>query len=194
MSPAPKELGPTARETVDAVSKHLSKASVVLDVGCGPGDLTMAIAQHVASVHAIDASAGMIHVARTRAGRHGVGNVDFAQADLPSVAHRGGTFTAVTALNVLQYLGDVPEAARQIGRLLPPGGMFLSATACLGEQRSFLQVLTVILTRLHIMPETRFFRHTELADSIARGGFQIVATERLSPLPEYLIVARKTPQ
>ena len=191
MSPAHKELGPTARETVDAVSKHLSKESVVLDLGCGPGDLTMAIAQNVASVHAIDASAGMIHVARTRAGRQGAGNVDFAQADLSSVAHCGGTFTAVTALNVLQYLGDVPEAARQINRLLPPGGMFLSATACLGERRSFLQALTLILTRLHIMPETRFFKHTELADSIVRGGFQIVATERLSPLPEYFIVARK---
>jgi 2-polyprenyl-3-methyl-5-hydroxy-6-metoxy-1,4-benzoquinol methylase len=191
MSRMPEELGSTACKIVDASQEYLSKESVVLDVGCGPGSLTMAIAQNVASVHAIDSSSGMVEVAKARADCLGTLNVNFLQESLSDVVARDGTFTAVTMFNVLHYIKDVPEAARQIEKLLAPGGLFLSSTACLGERRSILGVLTWILTKLRIMPDTHFFKQAELANLIACGGFQIVVTKNLSPLPECFVVAKK---
>ncbi|AWL11469.1 2-polyprenyl-6-hydroxyphenol methylase [Saliniradius amylolyticus] len=192
MSRAPEELGSTARKIVDTAQEHLSSESILLDVGCGTGDLTIAIAESVASVHAIDSSPGMIEVAKVRANQQGAINADFAQGDLAAAANPGGVFTAVTVFNVLHYIEDVPETVRQIEKTLAPGGLFLSSTACLGERRSFLGALTWILTRLRIMPETHFFKQADLVDMITREGFEIFAKKKLSPLPEYFIVARKT--
>jgi 2-polyprenyl-3-methyl-5-hydroxy-6-metoxy-1,4-benzoquinol methylase len=189
MSRAPKKLGRTARKTVDALQKHLSKESVILDVGCGPGDLTMAIVQNVAFVHAIDTSPGMIEVATTRASKQRAGNVEYVQGNLSAVRPHEGGFTA---FNVLHYIEDIPEAARKIGKLLAPEELFLSSTVCLGDRRSFLVALTLILTKLRVMPVTHFFKQIELVELIASGGFQIVAAKKLSSLPEYFIVARKT--
>lgn len=51
--------------------------------------------------------------------------------------------------------------------------------------------LVLLLTKLGLIPALRFFKAHELENLIAGGGFQIVATERLSRLPDYFIVAKK---
>ena len=52
MSHAPKRLGRVPRRVVATAGRHLSPESVVLDVGCGPGDVTVAIAARVACMAA----------------------------------------------------------------------------------------------------------------------------------------------
>lgn len=185
------ELGPTALKIVGAAREHLSKDSVILDVGSGTGDLTLAIARNVASVRGIDGSQGMVNVAKIRAAKYGIKNVDFAQGDFIAMAPLGGTFTAVTAFNVLHYIKDIPEAVQQAGQQLAPGGLFLSSTACLGERRSVLRALTSILMKLGIMPNTHFLNKADLTSFIISGGFRIVSVKEVSPLPEYFIVAEK---
>ncbi|MBM3759503.1 MAG: class I SAM-dependent methyltransferase [Acidobacteria bacterium] len=189
---SPKEPGPVARKTVNAALEHLSKDSAVLDVGCGSGELTLAIARNVVSAHAVDPSSGMIEVANAKLGEQGAANVVFAQGDLSTLQDRKGTFTAVIAFNVLHYMQDIPEASRQTGALLARDGLFLSSTACMGERRSFLGMLMRLLTRLGIVPSMHFFKLADLTDLIARGGFQITETKKLSDWPEYFIVAKKS--
>lgn len=188
----PKELKPVARKTINAALEHLSKDSVVLDVGCGSGDLTLAIARNVASVHAIDPSTGMIEAASAKLGERDVGNVVFAQGDLSTMDSPEWSYTAVSAFNVLQYIEDVSEASRRIGTLLAPGGLFLSSTACMGERKTFLGMVMRLLTYLGVVPDMHFFKQVELTDLIARGGFQIIDVKKLSTLPEYFVVAKKS--
>lgn len=186
-----KELGGTFLKTVEATERHLTGENVVLDFGCGTGDLTMAVSRRVKAVHAVDTSSGMIDVARARASQCEVGNVDFAQSSIFDDCHLEGAFTIVTAFNILHYVEDTQKVSRRISNLLGPGGLFISSTACLGERRTLLGTLGLILTKLGIMPDMKFFKESELEDLIARGGFQIVETEELSRLPDYFIVAKK---
>jgi 2-polyprenyl-3-methyl-5-hydroxy-6-metoxy-1,4-benzoquinol methylase len=190
-SKAPKELGETARKTVECARAYLSREKAVLDFGCGAGDLTIAIAQNAKSVRAIDTSPGMLEVARARSGARGIENVEFAKEDLHDVDHRRGSIDVVTAFNVLHYVEDTQGTCRRINELLSPGRLFISATACLGEKRTLLGTLALILTKLKVMPNMRFYKESELETMIASGGFRIVETRRLSKLPDYFIVAEK---
>lgn len=151
MSPSSTELGSTAFKTVETARNYLSRESDVFDVGCGPGDLTIAIAQSVKSIHAIDTSSGVIEVANTKVSQQEVGNIHFQKSDLPALAPDKVGFTAVTAFNVLHYIEYIPEFARQIEKRLGPGGLFLSSTACMGERKSFLAGVTLMLRKLRIM-------------------------------------------
>lgn len=191
VSPGRRELSASAHRTAVAAAPFLSADSAVLDIGCGPGDLTVAIAGTVATVNAIDTSPQMVELAKATAGSAGVDNIRFEVGDLATVATRSEPFQAVTAFNVLPYVADLPAAFRQIGSLLPPGGLFLSATACLGDRISLLRTVTYVLTRLGIMPPTHVFRLRELSQAIADSGFDIVETVALSELPEHFVAARK---
>ncbi len=190
-SKVPQELKGTALKTLEATQSHLASEKSVLDFGCGVGDLTNAIAEKVKTVHAIDTSSGMLEVARARAGQRGIENVKFEQSDLSDVDYPDGGFDVVTAFNVLHYLEDTRAASRRISELITPGGLFISSTACLGERRSLLGTLVLILTKLKVMPYMRFYAESELEDMISSGGFQIVETGKLSKLPDHFIVAQK---
>lgn len=54
---------------------HLDSVSSVLDVGCGPGLLSLPIAKQVGHVHALDYSTGMLDGLRAAMQREGVGNI-----------------------------------------------------------------------------------------------------------------------
>ncbi len=55
--------------------KYIASDKIVLDYGCGTGDLTIAIAENVKSVYAIDTSSGMIEVSKAKASQSGIRNV-----------------------------------------------------------------------------------------------------------------------
>lgn len=59
-----------------ALMRLVPRGIVVADVGCGTGLLTLTLAQVAARVHAVDASARMVRLAREKARRAGADNVD----------------------------------------------------------------------------------------------------------------------
>ncbi len=184
-------LSGTALKTVEAAKRHLTKDKSVLDYGCGTGDLTIAIAKNVKSVHAIDTSSGMIEVSNAKANQSGIRNVNFSKSSIDEVGHLAGEFDVVTAFNILHYIEDTQKVSRKINELLSPGGLFISATVCMRERRSIIGALIFILTKMGIMPNMKSFKTSELENLIASGGFEIVETEKLSMLPDYFIVAKK---
>lgn len=184
-------LSGTALKTVESTKKHLSRDKTVLDYGCGTGDLTIAIAENVKSVHAIDTSSGMIEVSKAKANQSGIRNVNFAKSSIDEVGHLKSEFDVITAFNILHYIEDTQKVSRKINELLSPGGLFISSTVCMGERRSIIGGLIFILTKMRIMPKTKSFKTSELENLIASGGFEIVETEKLSMLPDYFVVAKK---
>ncbi|MEU6791042.1 class I SAM-dependent methyltransferase [Nonomuraea wenchangensis] len=94
----------------------------VLDAGCGAGPLFAALRERGAVVTGVDASAGMLELARRRLG---------ADADLRVVDLAGplpfpdDTFDDVIASLVLHYLEDWGPTLTEIRRVLKPGGRLL---------------------------------------------------------------------
>jgi len=116
--------------TVDNSAAYVADRFVpgarVLDVGCGPGTITLDIARRVAPgrVIGIDASADVI--AQARADAEGIDNVEFAPGDVYALDFPTASFDVVHSHQVAQHLSDPVGALREMRRVCKPDG----AVAC----------------------------------------------------------------
>ncbi|MGY1689001.1 methyltransferase domain-containing protein [Geodermatophilus sp. SYSU D01105] len=96
----------------------------LLDVGCGPGTITVDLAQRVAPgrVLAVDVSPAPLDEARELAARRGV-PVTFAVGDVYALDAADDSFDVVHAHQVLQHLTDPVAALREMARVCRPGGV-----------------------------------------------------------------------
>ncbi|WP_240529615.1 class I SAM-dependent methyltransferase [Streptomyces mangrovisoli] len=96
----------------------------VLDAGCGSGPLSAALRDRGAQVTGIDASAGMLALARRRLGD----DVALHLADLRErLPFEDGAFDDVLASLVLHYLEDWGPALAEVRRVLGPGGRLIAS-------------------------------------------------------------------
>lgn len=99
----------------------------VLDIGCGGGLLSEALAKEGADVTAIDLAPELVKVARLHSLESGV-TVDYrVQAAEDLVAEQPGSFDVVTCMEMLEHVPDPGAIIAACHRLLKPGGqLFLS--------------------------------------------------------------------
>jgi ubiquinone/menaquinone biosynthesis C-methylase UbiE len=115
--------------TVDNSAAYIAPRFVsgahVLDVGCGPGTITLDIASRVAPgrVIGIDASADVIAQAQGDAKDKDKDNVEFATGDVYALDFADATFEVVHAHQVLQHLPDPVGALREMRRVCKPDGV-----------------------------------------------------------------------
>jgi SAM-dependent methyltransferase len=96
----------------------------VLDLGCGPGRATRALAErHGARATGVDASAEMVAAARA----HVPDDVEVVEARAEELPFADGAFDAVVAQFVVHLL-DRPRAFAEARRVLCPGGAFFVKT------------------------------------------------------------------
>lgn len=107
------------------VSAGVENGMRVLDIGCGPGDVSMLIADLVGPtghVVGIDPSAVAIDTARQRCDHLGRSNVEFLVGGLDAYDPTT-TFDAAVCRHVLIHQVDPSEFLRATGRLVRPGGV-----------------------------------------------------------------------
>jgi len=104
---------------------HLAAGTSVLDVGCGPGTITIDLAQRVAPgrVVGLDASSEVLDLASAAAIGAGVTNVEWVAGDLYELPVGNDEFDIVHAHQVLQHLVDPAAALREFARVCRPGGI-----------------------------------------------------------------------
>jgi SAM-dependent methyltransferase len=96
----------------------------ILDAGCGAGPLSAALRDRGADVTGVDASAGMVALARRRLGD----DVDLRVADLGDpLPFADGAFDDVVASLVLHYLEDWGPTLAEMRRVLRPGGRLIAS-------------------------------------------------------------------
>lgn len=104
----------------------------VLDVGCGGGLLSEALAGQGAVVTAIDLAPELVKVARLHALESGVpagGAVDYRLQSVESLAaERPGQFDAITCMEMLEHVPDPGGIITACATLLGPGGRLLLST------------------------------------------------------------------
>ncbi|HUP85674.1 MAG TPA: GNAT family N-acetyltransferase [Acidimicrobiales bacterium] len=112
----------TAENSAAYLLRKLSPGLRVLDVGCGPGTITLDLARRVApgTVVGVDASAEVIAEAEAACGAQE--GVRFAVGDVYALDFEEGSFDVVHAHQLLQHLGDPVAALREMRRVLRPGG------------------------------------------------------------------------
>ncbi len=113
----------TAENSAAYLLPHLRAGQDLLDVGCGPGNITLDLAARVAPgrVVGIDAALDVIETASEASDRPE--QVTFAVGDVYALDAADASFDVVHAHQVLQHLTDPVAALREMRRVLRPGGV-----------------------------------------------------------------------
>ena len=111
--------------TTGYILPHLKSGMTLLDCGCGPGTITLGLAEVVAPAQAtgIDIEPGMIAQAKAFAVERGVENVEFQQADILDLPFPDNSFDVVLTSAVLEHLGDPRSAVKELHRVVKQGGL-----------------------------------------------------------------------
>lgn len=116
-------------DLIAALAQHVHHDARVVDLACGTGDLTMAMARLApeGSVVGIDASPTMVACARTASAGQTIrmppGRVDFQVGDIMALDLPDGGADVVTIGYGLRNVPDLAAALREIRRVLKPGGI-----------------------------------------------------------------------
>jgi 2-polyprenyl-3-methyl-5-hydroxy-6-metoxy-1,4-benzoquinol methylase len=114
----------TAENSVAYLLPHLRPGMDVLDVGCGPGTITVDLAERVAPGHVTGVDvADVVDEATAVARERGVDNVEFAQGDFREMGLPAQGYDVVQAHQVLQHLRGPVGALAAMAGLAKPGGL-----------------------------------------------------------------------
>lgn len=115
----------TAENSAAYLLPHLRAGMRVLDVGAGPGTITVDLARLVApgTVLGVDASADIVATAAAHAAEEAVANVEFAVGDAYALDAESGAFDVVHAHQVLQHLARPVDALREFARVVSADGV-----------------------------------------------------------------------
>ncbi|HEY6623855.1 MAG TPA: methyltransferase domain-containing protein [Acidimicrobiales bacterium] len=115
----------TAENSAAYLLSHLVAGMDLLDVGCGPGTITVDLARRVApgQVVGVDAVESVLEGASLTADGVACANVTFQVGDVTGLDFEDGSFDIVHAHQVLQHLPDPVAALREMRRVCRPGGI-----------------------------------------------------------------------
>ena len=120
---------------IPVIDGVISRAAIrvgdhVLDLGTGTGSVALALGSAVGATGRVvghDISQDMLSIATRRAAQMELTNVEFAEGRAESIPAEDSSFDVVLASLSLMYVIDRATAAREIARVLRPGGRFVAA-------------------------------------------------------------------
>ena len=115
----------TAGNSAAYLLGELHPGQRLLDVGCGPGTITLDLARRVApgQVIGIDAAPDVLRGADDLRRQQGIANVMFEPGDAYGLAYDDDSFDVIHLHQVLQHLTDPVRALIELRRVLAPGGV-----------------------------------------------------------------------
>lgn len=179
------------QKKLDVTRQYLRPGMEVLELGCGTGSTAIAHAPYVKHILATDISARMIEIAEEKASAAGLENTSFQQAAVEDVDVADESVDAVLGLSLLHLLEDKDAALTRIHRMLKPGGVFVSNTACLGDKMPWFKLIAAPGRMLGLIPLVKVFKSDELRASLTAAGFEIDHEWRPDKGITHFIVAKK---
>ncbi len=115
----------TAAVNAGFLLPRLTSGMSVLDVGCGPGSITVGLAEAIAPGEAVgvDIEASQIELAREKAAKLGLGNCRFETASVLALPFPNDGFDVVYGHTILMQFSDVGPVLEEVKRVLKPGGL-----------------------------------------------------------------------
>ncbi|MCX2801840.1 bifunctional 2-polyprenyl-6-hydroxyphenol methylase/3-demethylubiquinol 3-O-methyltransferase UbiG [Microbulbifer thermotolerans] len=169
------EINPLRANYIDRCAPVAGKK--LLDVGCGGGILTEAMAQRGAEVTGIDMGEEPLKVAKLHAAESGV-QVNYQRLTVEELAAKQpGSFDIVTCLEMLEHVPDPASVIRACAQLVRPGGhLFFSTINRTAKGWLFAVVGAEYLLRL--LPKGtheygKFIRPSELGAWLRESGLEI---------------------
>jgi len=182
----------------------------VLDVGCGGGILSDAMARRGANVLGIDLASKPLKVAQLHALEAGTPSVSYREVAAEALAAESpAAFDVVTCMEMLEHVPDPSSVVRACATLVKPGGWVFFSTIN-RNPKSFLFAIVGAEHVLKLLPKgtheyARFIRPSDLTRWCRDAGLDATATRGLEYNPitrrywlsadtsvNYMIACRKT--
>jgi ubiquinone/menaquinone biosynthesis C-methylase UbiE len=167
---------PVSAAMVDALA--LGPGQRVPELAAGPGDTGFMAAELIrpgGTLVSSDGAEAMVEVARARAGAIGIDNVEFAQLELEWIDLPAATVDAVLCRWGIMLIVDPEAAAREIRRVLRPGGRAAFAVWDSPERNPWATIPSRAMIALG---------HAQAPDPTAPGMFRLAGDGRLQELLE----------
>jgi 2-polyprenyl-6-hydroxyphenyl methylase/3-demethylubiquinone-9 3-methyltransferase len=164
------------------------KDKQVLDVGCGGGILSDAMARAGAHVTGIDLATKSLKVAQLHALETQTPNVSYREVSAEALAaEKPASFDVVTCMEMLEHVPDPASVVRACATLVKPGGWVFFSTLNRNPQ-SFLFAIVGAEYVLNLLPKgtheyAKFIRPSELAGFCREAGLQTQASRALQYNP-----------
>lgn len=149
----------------------------VLDVGCGGGILSEAMAHRGADVSGIDMGEAPLKVAKLHGLESGV-NVRYTLSTAEAFAlEHAESFDVVTCMEMLEHVPDPASVVKACAQLVKPGGKVFFSTIN-RNPKAYLFAILGAERLLNLVPEgthdfSKFIRPSELADHIRKAGLEL---------------------
>jgi SAM-dependent methyltransferase len=185
---------PVSEAMVEALALHPGQR--VLELAAGPGDTGFMAAELVrpgGTLVSSDGADAMLDVARARAAELGVDNVEFRQLELEWIDLETATVDAVIVRWGIMLIVDPEAAAREVRRILRPGGRAAFAVWDTPEKNPWAVIPGRAMVELgHAEPPEpgapgmfSLAGDGQLAELLAGAGFQDVVVSPVSLTRHY---------
>ena len=160
------------------------KQNQVLDVGCGGGILSDAMARAGAHVTGIDLATKSLKVAQLHALETQTPNVNYREVSAEALAEEApAQFDVVTCMEMLEHVPDPASIVKACATLVKPGGWVFFSTLN-RNPKSFLFAILGAEYVLNLLPKgtheyAKFIRPSELAAYCRSAGLVLQATKGL---------------
>lgn len=149
----------------------------VLDVGCGGGILTEAMARRGAEATGIDMAKKSLKIAKLHALEHQVANVHYRLVSVEDLAAEApGRFDVVTCMEMMEHVPDPASIVRACAKLAKPGGHVFFSTLN-RNPKAFVQAIVGAEYLLRMLPRgthdyRKFITPAELARMCRQAGLE----------------------
>lgn len=156
----------------------------VLDLGCGGGILSEALAKKGAQVIGLDAEETAINAAQMHAKQSGLA-IHYQCCPVEDFEHPG--FDLICCMEMLEHVNDPQEIINHCARLLKPGGHLFLSTLNRGL-KSYATAIIAAEYILGLLPKQthdfgKFIKPSELAAMIRKAGLEFSLMKGLSYNP-----------
>jgi SAM-dependent methyltransferase len=142
----------------------------VIDIACGPGVVTAALAPNAASVVAFDATDEMLAKARARCATAGVTNVEFKSGDAEHLPFADAQFDGAVTRAAVHHFAEPQNAFNEMFRVLRPGGVAVIAD-CISSENGDESRLHNAIERLRDPSHVRMLPASVLETAARQAGF-----------------------
>lgn len=157
-------------EIKDLVSRSSVRNGYVLDIACGPGDLTRALAKNNRLTFGLDLSKNMLKTAHQQTTKSMLATLRYIRADMERLPFKNKLFDLVTCSGAFYFFEDLTPTLSQIKRVLKPGGR-LAGMIVVEESIFDYKLSKTLLEFYQFFGSYRVYETEEFISLLQESGF-----------------------